>query len=78
MSLAEDVRPISRTSPSMCWKIRNSSRRVTVTIMPGHWKTPIIAGRQRYRVLAPHRVATCQNTSRCRSAAMSSSQSIAR
>jgi hypothetical protein len=31
------VRPISRTSPSTCWKIRYSSRSDTAAIMPGRW-----------------------------------------
>jgi hypothetical protein len=42
----EDVRPISRTSPSTFWKIRYSSRSDTVTIMPGMRCPPITAGQR--------------------------------
>jgi len=35
MSLVEDVRPINRSSPSMCWKIRYNSRNDTAQIVPG-------------------------------------------
>jgi hypothetical protein len=45
-SLVEDVRPISRTSPSMCWKIRYSSRSDTAEIMPGYWRPSITAGQR--------------------------------
>ena len=44
MSLVGDVRPISKSSPSRCWKIRYNSRSDTVTIMPGLRWAPIAAG----------------------------------
>ena len=46
-TLVEDVRRISRTSPSTCLKIRYSNRIDTVTIMLGLEGAPITAGQQR-------------------------------
>ena len=44
--MVEDVRPISRSSPSTCWKIRYNSRNDTAEIMPGHWRSSITAGQR--------------------------------
>jgi hypothetical protein len=46
MSLVEDARPISKSSPSVCWKIRYSSRGDTAEIMPGNWRSSITAGQR--------------------------------
>jgi hypothetical protein len=46
-----DVRPISRTSPSTCQKIKYSNRGDTSEIMPSRWRSSIVAGQpqvQRY------------------------------
>jgi transposase-like protein len=55
MSLAEDVRPSSRTRPSMCWKIRNSRRSDTAEIMSGtgDHQSPLVGGVR--SILEPHR-----------------------
>jgi hypothetical protein len=46
MSLVLDVRAISRSSPSMCWKIRYKSRNDTAKIMPGRRGSSITAGQR--------------------------------
>jgi len=46
MSLVLDVRAISRSSPSMCWKIRCNSRNDTAKIMPGRRGSSITAGQR--------------------------------
>ncbi len=46
MSLALDVRPSSRTSPIMCWKIRYHSRNDTPEIKPCRCRSPITAGQR--------------------------------
>jgi len=46
-SFDEAARPVSRASPSTCWKIRYNSRSVTAAIMPDRWRAPINAGQQR-------------------------------
>ena len=43
MSLVEDVRPISRTKPSTCWKTKYSERSDT----RDHVRRAIIAGQRR-------------------------------
>jgi hypothetical protein len=48
--------PSSRTSLSICWKIRYRSRSDMAAIMPDHRERPITPGQQRVpRVLEPHR-----------------------
>jgi hypothetical protein len=42
--LVEDVRPISRISPSTCWKSRYNTRSDTSAIMPGCLTSLITAG----------------------------------
>ena len=44
--LGADVRPSSRSSPSMCWKIRYNSRNDTAEIMPGRCRSSIAAGQR--------------------------------
>jgi hypothetical protein len=46
MSFVLDVRPISRSSPSRCWKIKYKSRNDTAEIMPGRCRSSITAGRR--------------------------------
>jgi hypothetical protein len=55
MSLAEDARPSSRTSPSVCWKIRYRSRSDTAEIMPGtsDHQSPLVS--PLCSILEPHR-----------------------
>ena len=56
MSLVEDVRPSSRTSPSTCWKIKYSSRSDTAEIMPGRPRPSITAGQgPGLSIVEPHR-----------------------
>jgi hypothetical protein len=45
--LVEDVRPVSMSSPSTCWKTRYSSRSDMAAIMPNRWRPSITAGQQR-------------------------------
>jgi hypothetical protein len=55
--LAEDVRPISRMSPSTCWKIRYKRRSDTSAIMHGALTSLVTAGQgTRRRHLEPHRL----------------------
>jgi hypothetical protein len=53
--------PSSRTSLSICWKIRYRSRSDMAAIMPDHRERPITPGQQRVpRVLGPHTAAAVQ------------------
>ena len=55
MSLVLGVRPSSRTSPSMCWKIRYNIRNDTAEIMPDR-RSPLVSSV--CHVLEPHRYLT--------------------
>jgi hypothetical protein len=46
MSLVLEARPISRSSPSRCWKIRYDSRIDTAEIMPSRCRSSITAGQR--------------------------------
>ena len=46
MPLVVDVRPISRTKPSIWRKIRYRSRRDTAAIIPERLRAPITAGQR--------------------------------
>ena len=62
MSLVQDVPPISRTRPSMCWKIKYWSRTDTAEIMPGRPRSSITAGHGRCSIVEPHRFGEHSNS----------------
>ena len=46
MYFVEDARLISKSRPSVCWKIRYNSRSDTAEIMPRNWRSSITAGQR--------------------------------
>ena len=64
--MAEDVRPISRISPSTCWKIRYDSRSDTLAIVPAVGRRQSLLVSDRARLLEPHRSCTAPTTAASR------------